>query len=578
MKLKPKVKLHTDFYVFDTETGKRKNGKIVWHLNARPESFIFGVVYGHNYTKVIHSVKEFKKEFEHERYKGKKVFAHNAEYDLNVLYGNIYELDPNAIFNGKFICATNKNCMFADSMNIYKTSVKTLGHLMNLEKLGMSRNYKYSLWPKDKARDIEGCTRDCRIVWEALFQAFEDSGDIKITQASLAMTFYRRFYQPYTIEHNELTAAFWDSYTGGRCEAFKLGKTHSHVIDINSSYPNAMVKCIFPNPKYLKEEINVNVEHFINQILPNNEGCIYASIQHKKTWLGYLPVRYKGKLCFPNGTFSGCFNFNEIRYALSSKVIVIKAITRVVYSEPVESPFIDFVKKLYFKRFQSTNDFEKYRLKIYMNSLYGKFAQRINEESIYIPNMIDAYDMIREHQKKRTFIKLSVFNTDRLDAFLVIKSTKKIALSYSIPSFSSYITSYARIELLKKLLELKENKPVYCDTDSIFFELGSKAIESSNELGKWKLEKKIVTEIIGLKNYKFIDDGAEIHRVKGVPVSAIKTGPNSWEYKNLIKTKEALRRNTGPGVLTKRAKTLKNTYDKRTVLNDGETEPLILTI
>ena len=88
--LKPKEKFfHNDFFVWDTETtGFRLDNTCV---------LIFGVVYGWNYKKVIYSKEDFIKEFEHERYKKKKVFAHNAEFDLNVLYDNIYNFDKSAI-------------------------------------------------------------------------------------------------------------------------------------------------------------------------------------------------------------------------------------------------------------------------------------------------------------------------------------------------------------------------------------------------------------------------------------------------------------------------------------------------
>jgi hypothetical protein len=42
----------------------------------------------------------------------------------------------------------------------------------------------------------------------------------------------------------------------------------------------------------------------------------------------------------------------------------------------------------------------------------------------------------------------------------------------------------------------------------------------------------------------------------------------------LVKTKESLKRNIEPGVITERIKEIKNTYDKRIVLFNGETKPI----
>jgi DNA polymerase type B, organellar and viral. len=596
-RLKPSTKLCTDFYVFDTETGvRKKDGYIYWCLNAQPKSFIFGVIYGLNYTKVIHSVKEFKETLLDPRFKNKKIFAHNAQYDLNTLYGNIFELDPNAIFNGKFICATNGNCHFADSGNIFVgASVETIGKMMGLfkGKLGGPGYRSKGITSKD----INYCIRDCQIIYDALFSMFEFAGEIRITQASLCMTYFRRFHQPYHIQHNENTKFFWESYYGGRTEVFKLGKTHAKSIDVNSMYPFCMKTIKFPNPKLLKHEINLSVKLFI-KYLQWYEGMAYLDIFHKESWIGFLPVKKDTKLLFPIGNISGAWNFNEIRFALEYGVIEIKKVHRVIYSEPMPSPFVSYVETLQEQKLKAElegNAFNRDRSKRFSNSLYGKFAQRITEQSIYISDIEKEWDTIQQYQREGKFIRLVTFNKKRNDAFLIVSNTKQFNISYSIPSFSSYITSAARVILLQKLLELKNNRIVYCDTDSIFFEIDN-GIVSNMELGGWKIENKIITEIKGLKNYKYIaEKGKEVWRVKGVPVNKGKTlkiyhvdesetevqvvqqiSDNKFRYYNLVKSKEALKRNIEPGVIMERLKEIKNTYDKRIILKDGETKPIKL--
>ena len=582
-RLKPRVKLLNDFFVLDTETGIRnKDGSIQWHLNARPESFIFGVIYGYNFSKVIYSVKEFKEELLDSRYRNKKIFMHNAEYDLGVLYENIITgLDPEAIFNGKFISATNGNCHFADSTNIFgRIKLADLAEKIGRKKpaLGNDKLFSKSLGPEE----INRCYMDCLILWEALINIFEFAGDIKITQASLSLTYFRRHHQVMNIQHNDNASYFWDSYYGGRTECFKMGKTYSKCIDINSSYPYAMVNCIFPNPKFLKYEVNVKPQKLINYYLQYFEGCAYCEIEHAETWLGFLPhkmdIKKQKKLLFPIGNFSGCWNFNELRFALEHKAITIKKVTKVVYAERMESPFKSYVEYLYKERTTSTDEFEKYRIKIFMNSLYGKFAQRISEENIYIENIDKQYHIIEEAQRKGIFKKLQLFNAERLDAFLIIKSMTGKSVSHAIPSFSSYITSFSRIHLLKKLLEMEKFNPVYCDTDSIFYEIDP-GIQDEYKLGGWKVEGKIVTEILGLKNYKFFKTSKPetlIHRIKGVPTKHEKIGKNEFTYTNLIKTKEGLRRNLDSGVLTKRTKKILGLYDKRIVTTNGHTKPIKL--
>jgi len=587
-----------DFFVFDTETGKENaDGSIQWHLNGRPESFRFGVIYGHNFSKVIYTVNEFIKEFLHPRYKGKIIFAHNAEYDLNTIYGNIYAFDPNAIFNGKFISASNDNVFFADSTNIFgKIKLLEVGQMLGIKKPGLGNENLFS--PKGiTASEIIRCLTDCEIVYEGLFSIFTSAGDIKITQASLSMTYFRRSHQPHDIEYNENTTFFFDSYYGGRTEVFKLGLTHSTVIDVNSMYPYMMKSMKFPNPKYLKVEVGAKwgnqktfIKYFKDQILNAHEGCAYITIEHKKTTFGFLPYKIKttnaasdkGKLVFPTGRFSGCWNFPEIRFAMGKGAIEIINIEKIVYSQSMPTPFLTYVDRLYEQRLIAERDgnaFEKYRVKIFMNSLYGKFAQRIDEDCIYIPDLDSCYMEIRELQIAGRVKKLMLFNHIRNDAFLILHSNKGWTCSYSIPSFASYITSGGRVALLEKMLEYENRKIVYCDTDSVFFE-NSVGVENEYNLGGWKMEDKIVTEILGLKNYKYqyIDKLGNLvkkHPIKGIPEKADFLD-GVYSYENLLKTKEALRRNLKPGVLIKRIKKLKGGYDKREVLSNGETKPIHL--
>lgn len=602
-------KLLTDFYVFDVETAFRKKNRLYWHLDATPESFIFGVIYGFNYTKVFHSLEELKEELLTERFAKRKVFAHNAQYDLNTVYGNLYDMDPETIFNGKFICCTNGNCTFADSMNVFVGSrVEDLGRMMGKAKIGMARNYDYSVWPKDKTRDVNACIRDCEIVWDALFSSFTFAGAIKITQASLSMDYFCRYHLPYDISYNDNVEQFRHSYYGGRTEAFAIRKTHASVIDVNSMYPYIMKTITFPNPQNLKHEIatdkkGINLRYF-TKLLSSFEGCCKCDVYHEKTKVGYLPYKDTEKLLFPTGEFTGTWNFNELRFAIESGFVTIKKVHSVTYGERMQSPFVSFVDTLNDKKIAAElNDewFEYDRSKRLSNSLYGKFAQRIDVNSKYIRSIDESINEIREHQQKGTFVKLIPFNKDRNDFMLVTKTGKQTYIPHAIPSFASYITSGARVLLLSTILSMYDkNRVVYCDTDSIFFEMVTPDIKTGFALGEWKIEKKVVTEIKGLKNYKYIDlkqdEAKEIWRCKGVPVingrrvkiytesgltehDAVKqTGPDSFEYYNLVKSKEALKRGITPGKLVKRTKKISGIYDKRFVLSDGETEPIHLCV
>lgn len=572
------VRLLNDFFVFDIETANTKGKYKHWSLTGK---FVFGVVHGWNYTKVIHSKKEFIEEFKHERYKGKKVFAHNAEFDLTILFGNIFAAFPDAIFNGRFISCSNGNCTFANSLNIYKTSAKVIGEMIGKPK---TMEYTKTDWAnkKERAKAINGCIRDCEIIWQALFQIFEEVGSIKITQASLSLDYFKRYFLEHIIEHNENTAYFFDSYFGGRCEAFRIGKLDhpGKVIDVNSMYPYTMKVTRFPNPKLLKVVKDVTVNKFIKYYLKNYEGCVYATVKHKNTWIGYLPVKKGGKLLFPVGVFSGCWNFNEIRFALEQDAIEIINITRVVYAPAMVSPFVRYVDTLYKKRFATENEFAIYRIKIFMNSLYGKFAQRITEEFIYIADMEKQMSTIQAYILEGKMLKIIPFNSERKDCFLMIGSDNSWSKDFSIPSFASYITSAARVLLLKELIKKGKKAVLYCDTDSIFFH-GEHGPDDKN-LGGWKLENKKITGVYGLKNYTYLYFDKKLkrwkkkHRIKGIPEKAVEIEKHKYRYINLVKTKEALRRGLISGSEMERIKVVKGTYNKRIINKDGTTKPIKL--
>ncbi|MFA5297635.1 MAG: DNA polymerase [Lutibacter sp.] len=563
-KLKEQNKILNDFYVFDVETNS---------LRAKSDAFIFGVVYSHNYIQVIYSVDEFKKEFLKDRYKRKKVFAHNAEYDLSVIYDNIYNFDKQAIFNNRFIYATNGVAQFGDSFNILPGSVKKIGALLGKNKMILADKFKKGTAKSITKKDIEYCQRDCEIVYDALFNIFNEVGNIKITLAGLALEYFRRKYQLFHIDYNDIFGKyFYESYYGGRNEAFYIGKCNAVCYDINSMYPHSMINEQFPNPKHLRLKTHITVNDFLTFYLLHYEGCANITVKHKEIDYGFLPLKRNGKLLFPVGTFSGWYNFNEIRFALKHEAIIIKKVDRVIFSSPMKSPFIDYAKDLYKKKAETNNELMRYVYKLLLNSLYGKFAQRIKSEQIYIDNIDLQYKIIQEYQSKKQLIKIIPFSLERKDCFIEVKNNRGF-LYHSIPLFSSYITSGSRVHLLAQILKYKEFVPLYCDTDSIFFKKNPK-IKDSELIGEFKKEKKTVINIRGLKNYSYISQDKKINNaIKGIPKDAKKIG-EIYKYKNLLKTREAMKRKMDSGILIDRQKILKLTYDKRIVLKNGETKPL----
>lgn len=551
------------FYVFDVETTK---------LEPQPKNFVFGVIYGFDSFKVIRSVQDFKKEFGKAKYRNKIIFAHNAEFDLLTIFGNLYKhLDNKAVFNGKFILAKKDDVTFADSLNIYPASVEKIGIALGMKKMDNSKVRECKLTKGNINNfDIEYCIRDCQIVFEALLAMFEKIGTIKFTLASLSIYNYRSKFLKNTVSISELTDEFYNSYYGGRTEAFKLGKCKANVYDINSLYPFVMSDMYFPNISNLKKVTRLDVK-YLYFLLAHYEGCAKVTVKHYDSYFGFLPYKQesKGKLLFPIGTFTTVVNFNELRFAIQHNKINILNCEYAVYGNRTKTPFTEFVNEHYGQRLEAKNELTKLIHKLIPNSLYGKFGQRIKYNTKYFEQI--PYELISELNKTEKFHLLKTFSEQREDCYLVTENEKFKNSFFAVPSYSSYITSAARIVLLKGLLANEKGNVLYCDTDSIFIE--SEFIGNvNNELGNFKKENKTVLEVKGLKHYIFIDEnGIEKELIKGVSRNAIKEG-NTYHIPKYFKTKESLRRNEQAGKSFILHKIIKQNYDKRILLDNGFTK------
>jgi len=570
------AKLKNRFYVFDVETTS---------LEPMAENFVFGVVYGYKYERIIYSVEDFKKEFDKRRYKGKFVFAHNAEFDLTTIYGNIFQsLDDAAIFNGGFILARKDQVTFADSMNIFAhMSVARIGEMTGMKKLVNDKISGEGLRREliTKA-DIAYCIQDCRIIWTALLKMFEKVGNIKVTLPSLSLWDYRHNFLKEDFFIDDHVYDFYDSYYGGRCEAYRIGKVTAAVYDINSMYPYAMRNTGFPDPRHLKRYEDPTLE-FLNHAMTYYEGCAKVDVTHKEHFFGFLPCKMKigksEKLVFPIGNFTTTVNFNELRMALQYNIVKIRKCHYVVVGKKVTSPFVSYIDVLYHCRKMADDGLNSLIYKLRMNALYGKFGQKTK----YITKYYDDFplDRVLELISEGKKFDVKPFNRIRKDCFLITENDNVKSSFYSIPLYASYITSSARVHLLENMLQNPSDKIVYCDTDSIFIEGDFKG-DTGNELGQFKKEDKYITEIRGLKNYTYTNEaGLPLQKLKGVPSKAKKTidgitGAEVYNIKKYYKTLQSLRQNKEAGRSYEMKKEIRTNYDKRIVLSDGTTKPIKL--
>jgi hypothetical protein len=476
----------------------------------------------------------------------------NVEYDIINCFRD-YWSEIELFYGNRLIFAKLKgrHVYFIDTLNHYKMSVQAQGEYIGKPKL------------KFNPEDIAYVKRDTEIVYDFVVEYQKRLNKIgcemKYTIASTALNLFRRNYLHDIIKKipDETLDILKQAYYGGRTEIFNKkaeGDKDNPIYywDINSLYPYVMKNNIYPVPDSFFEDKKKELREM---------GIIYCDVEYiNNDYLPYLPVRYNGKLMFPLGKLSGYWSLYEINYAVKHKIIRINKVHKVIaYSESGDY-FSNYVNDLYTMRqaVGKSDTFMNLSLKLLMNSLYGKFGEKV--------------------ESKRVIEK---------DGFLVdVEIENEYYPVHTNYILSLYTTAYARTVLYencKKVLD-KSGKLLYIDTDSILAQGDNieNVLTQGKELGQFKLEglfKK--AEFFLPKAYRLTNlKGEECIKVKGVPsdmgMSFLNDGVAT--FLKPVRLRESIRRIDKEGFKANKwvshTKVLKSIYDKRHVLPDGSTRPL----
>lgn len=545
-------------YAFDIET-------IVEPDNV----FLMGSIGDENHIKIFWEQEEM---IEHiintdkYRFNNKSlIFATNLHFDILCLLKNTdYISDFEFLIkNGKMLRAIykpndkHKKIVFYDTLNFSMTSVEKAGKMIGINKL--KKPSFLGKKPKDYFKKIElekYNTQDTLITCkfaEFLQKGFNNFGcNMKLTIASTSMDLFRRKYlknfvlQP---KINDMLQSY-EAYYGGRTEVISRGHFKNvNVYDINSLYPFKMLDS-FPNPNTMKK---IDIANF--NIINEYEGITKVDISrdtiHKQHPL--IPVKKDNKLLFPNGYYRGWYTNLELRNMIQLGYNIDKFYDGYYYTHN-HYPFKDFSNDLYNERlrYKKNNNPEEHTLKILMNSLYGKFAQKITgQEKIY------HIDNLNEEQYKKFFIDDNPnLEISIVDDFVYVKEKVSNYIPRFInPIYSIYITAKARIELYKYMNKLG-NKVLYVDTDSVFTK---SEIETSSKIGGMKHEyllKDCVLikpkmylgqtkdkDIIKIKGFTLHDENGNLrYSYDEIKNKLANEEKFKVEFQRFIKFKESLRR------------------------------------
>jgi hypothetical protein len=398
------------------------------------------------------------------------------------------------------------------------------------------------------------------------------------------------------------------AYFGGITEVYKPYGENLYYYDVNSLYPYAALNSM-PGRNCVYEDYSVsstgpNISSLFGFYLCN------VSCSHDN-YLGLLPVRNNTGIIMPNGSWTGWYFSEELKFAQDNGYNI--EVLQGYHFNKVKGIFDGYIKDLYKTKSETKDSVTRQTSKSLLNNLLGRFGMSIEKpittlidnkglDFINKTRVIHDLKEISENKHLITFDKavspiiceefglnyIEVMNKTNID----YKSLPSIRDSNNVNiSISAAITSYARIIMGKVKLELLKNnsKLYYSDTDSLVVD---KPLDSSmigSELGKYKLEHTIKRGyFISSKTYCLVlPDNSVVIKAKGV----INENLNEMSFKTLLsqhnitamKNQSKMDYELGTvNISSKEVRLNWDSYTKRTKVYKGnlwvDTKPQILPI
>lgn len=395
-----------------------------------------------------------------------------------------------------------------------------------------------------KEYTLKYCSLDAKLVYRLLKIHIDNStGEINgrkfnvlkcPTSANMAIKIFQQTFLKESIDQspNDIIIKEKLAYKGGRTEVFKkkfISKDGKclYYYDINSSYPSCMTK-MMPY-KYISTTTydNYLIENIDELVDYNLYSAKSKYIGNNKQVIPNLLIRddkcgLKSALNTDYSYHWGC----ELKEAINNNFEI--HINEVIEYEGKEI-FKEFAEFFYNKRLEikNTNLALAIFYKNVLNSLYGKFGQKMFEKTV----LCNEYDLYKYLSDSATLLT----NWEEINDKFLLSYKEKNDETESIGTlvrFSSYITACGKCNLSSMIRNIGHEHIYYCDTDSIFTDKKpNDEFLSNTELGKWKLESEIEEAIfLGKKlyYYKSIEDKVE-KKAKGTDASKLKI----IDYKNL---------------------------------------------
>ena len=579
----------TYFLFFDTETREVDVGNGEWKHVLRL-GWVVRVYRDRRRNKVSEKWMEFKtkEEFwdfvEQSVPDGKKMwcFAHNIDFDFRVLEGFrvLYQRGweiKTFVYDSKNIILHfrkgRKSLLFLDTFNFFKGSVKKMGESIGLEKLEVD----FATVSDEELSKY--CKRDVEIIKEFMMRFVDfveqnDLGSLQKTLASQAFSAFRhRFMRHDIFVHNnvEVIELERESYRGGRTEAFYIGKLPQgkyYKLDVNSMYPYVMRERVYPT-KLIRLEKNPSISG-LKRALKR-----FFVIAHLRVRVDKPIVAVKTeRLIFPVGEYDCVITSPEIELVLKYGKIL-KVYKYAIYEQHrIFVDYVDFFYSLKEKYAREGNGVYKQICKLFLNSLYGKFGQKVRYlEKIGECEREDGYEVVFDMETgERTIYRF-------LNGEIWVESKEFYEGENSFVAIASAVSAYGRCYLWELIEKAGLENVFYCDTDSLIVnEVGYERLKPLlDEYGLGYLKCEGVSEEVEIRNAKDYTFGEEVKR-KGVKKDAVEIAPNTFKQFQFERLRSAWRNGRVNDVVIKeQIKKLKQEYQKGIVTESGRVIPFRLS-
>ena len=394
--------------------------------------------------------------------------------------------------------------------------------------------------------------------------------------------FHTSFENPFVVKSFQLMKPE-ECFYGGRTEVFQLYANAAllekeiHYYDVTSLYPSVYAHYPLPlgNPVHC-----VGIDIDVSRFHPTSSNRYYGFarvkvIPRKSDMIGLLPQRdpISGRLFFPVYPMEGCWGTEEIYLAMQNGYIVEEIYELYYWDErnrscchfaayvnyffqlkqeaegwkklgatsenPTEDEMAILVDKLYIQNGNLArirpakvrkNAVLRSLAKLYLNSLWGKFAQKsakTQHTTIYgTQQFLSLWNHKQVDQATCKFREISpgVYKTS-----YNVKNEFINPVRHGNLFIAAKVTETARCVLHQKMLQVGPENIIYCDTDSVIFLYSSlMGILTDIGLGKWTNEypQHVIEHVYALapKLYSLRlklkeETSYEVFRAKGIQMT-----------------------------------------------------------